>query len=350
MITTTTPTSTRDVANPHAALLPEKLGASGLPLVMFDTGAAIIVLIGGLIFDHGRSALLALTPAIAFAWWSGRYRVSFAVTAADELYTTLAVTLSSGLILAVAVPVLRTGWIATYGCLFAWTGISAAGAIVLCSLRRRPQQRRLGVCDRVDHIGRARSRSAVVRLSVATADFALAFVALVLLSPLFLVCALAIVKDSGLPVFFRQRRVGLNDREFLMLKFRTMRADSGDEWVVPGDDRVTRVGEFLRRTSLDELPQLWNVLKGEMSLVGPRPEMSEYADRFSAEIVNYSDRHLVPPGITGWAQICYDRNFRPSEVAKVLPYDLFYVTHRSLALYMFCIVKTLCEVLAHPAL
>ncbi len=149
--------------------------------------------------------------------------------------------------------------------------------------------------------------------------------------PVMLVAAAAITIESGSPVLFRQERMGENGRPFWILKFRTMRHNAGAQWAKPGDDRITRVGALLRRTSLDELPQLFNVLRGEMSIVGPRPEMVTFAASFSRNVPNYEQRHVVPPGITGWAQLYLRRNLDPSEIPGVLPYDLFYVEHASRA-------------------
>jgi exopolysaccharide biosynthesis polyprenyl glycosylphosphotransferase len=146
------------------------------------------------------------------------------------------------------------------------------------------------------------------------ADRIVAAVLLVLLSPVVVGCAVAVKLDSTGPVLFRQRRAGRDGRIFALLKFRTMRGDDLPsrpfalmEGMAPGgvegDDRRTRVGRFLRRTSLDELPQLLNVLGGEMSIVGPRPERPEFAEMFQRDIARYSDRYRVKAGITGWAQI-----------------------------------------------
>jgi lipopolysaccharide/colanic/teichoic acid biosynthesis glycosyltransferase len=329
--------------------LPEKLGSAGLSLVVSDAINAVLLLLIAALFHRERDTLLALTPLIAFAWWSGRYRISYASAPADELYATLAFSVPAGVLSTIAVPFMLTSWTSTMLVSFGWTAIASASAIVICARRRGTHPCRSGNCSRVDHIGRARTRSTIIRSSIAFVDFFIALAALLVLSPIMLLSAIAVVRDDGFPIVFRQRRTGLNDRQFMMLKFRTMRKDAGSEWVEPGDDRITCAGGFLRRTSLDELPQLWNVLKGEMSLVGPRPEMAEYADRFSRDIADYCDRHLVPPGMTGWAQLHYPRNFGPEAARAVLAYDLFYVRNRSLPLYAYCLAKTTCEVLAHRA-
>jgi len=136
-------------------------------------------------------------------------------------------------------------------------------------------------------------------------DLVVSILLLVLSAPLMLACALAVKLTSPGPVFFRQVRIGIGGRPFEILKFRTMRVneDSATQWCVTDDDRVTRVGRVLRPSHLDELPQLFNVVKGEMSLVGPRPERPHFVEQFASEIDGYHFRHRVPVGITGWAQV-----------------------------------------------
>ncbi len=137
-------------------------------------------------------------------------------------------------------------------------------------------------------------------------DILVAALALLFLAPLLLVCALAVKLDSPGPVLFRQRRSGLNGRVFQILKFRTMRvSEDGDDvrQARKDDDRVTRVGAFLRRTSIDELPQLWNVLKGDMSMIGPRPHALAHDARFGALVPTYRGRFRAKPGLTGLAQV-----------------------------------------------
>jgi lipopolysaccharide/colanic/teichoic acid biosynthesis glycosyltransferase len=180
-------------------------------------------------------------------------------------------------------------------------------------------------------------------------DVTVALVVLLLASPIMLVAALAIYAESGGPVFFRQERIGENGRPFRIWKFRTMRTDAGTDWARPGDDRITRVGRILRRSSIDELPQLFNVLRGEMAIVGPRPEMVQFARSFAQTLPNYPQRHVVAPGITGWAQLYLERNLDPNDVPRVLPYDLFYVEHASPALDAALTLKTAVEVFFHRA-
>jgi Undecaprenyl-phosphate glucose phosphotransferase len=160
-------------------------------------------------------------------------------------------------------------------------------------------------------------------------DVGLSLVALVVLAPLMALIALLVKLTSPGPVFYRQERCGLNGRPFHMLKFRSMRADAeqqtGAVWAQKHDARRTRLGTFLRQTSLDELPQLVNVLRGDMSLVGPRPERPVFIQRFSRTIPNYMARHCVKAGITGWAQVHGWRG--NTSLRKRLQYDLYYITH-----------------------
>ncbi len=160
-------------------------------------------------------------------------------------------------------------------------------------------------------------------------DVALSLFALAVLSPLMLLIALLVKLTSPGPVFFRQQRCGLNGQSFRMLKFRSMRADAeaqtGAVWARKDDPRRTRLGTFLRKTSLDELPQLFNVLCGDMSLVGPRPERPEFIQQFEKTIPNYTVRHCVKAGITGWAQVHGWRG--NTSLRKRVQYDLYYITH-----------------------
>jgi lipopolysaccharide/colanic/teichoic acid biosynthesis glycosyltransferase len=153
---------------------------------------------------------------------------------------------------------------------------------------------------------RAPFRSMAWRLKRAI-DVAAATVALVLVSPVLLACALAVYAEGGPGILFSQERVGLDGRPFRLLKFRSMKpateADSTTLWSIAGDDRVGPVGRFLRTTSLDELPQLWNILRGDMSLVGPRPERPHFVEQFTRTLPRYTARHRVPAGLTGWAQV-----------------------------------------------
>jgi exopolysaccharide biosynthesis polyprenyl glycosylphosphotransferase len=173
-------------------------------------------------------------------------------------------------------------------------------------------------------------------------DVAGAALLLVLSAPLLLVLALVIRRDGG-PWLFRQVRIGEGGRPFCLYKLRTMRAGAGAaaQWAAPDDPRVTRVGAFLRRTHLDELPQLVNVLRGEMSLVGPRPEQPELVDRLERVLRFYQRRHLMRPGITGWAQVRCGYAGSDMGSAWKLCHDLYYIKHRSVGLDLLILGETL---------
>jgi exopolysaccharide biosynthesis polyprenyl glycosylphosphotransferase len=165
-------------------------------------------------------------------------------------------------------------------------------------------------------------------------DVLLSAVGLALASPVLLVVSIAVLLDSGWPVLFVQERVGRNGRRFRLLKFRSMRRDaetaSGPVWASRGDPRVTRIGRFLRRSHLDELPQLWNVLTGSMSLVGPRPERPHFFEELRASVPLFDLRTCVRPGITGWAQVRLPYAADADDCRAKLEYDLYYVLHRSM--------------------
>ena len=184
-------------------------------------------------------------------------------------------------------------------------------------------------------------------------DLALTIPALVLLAPLMGAVALAVYLDSGGPILYRQTRIGRRGKTFDILKFRTMRVDaesaSGPVWATHGESRTTRIGAKLRRFSLDELPQLLNVLRGEMSLVGPRPERPFYVEQFRKMLPRYDERHLVRPGITGWSHIHMERNVDTSAIAERLSYDLFYLEHWSIFMDILILCKTAAEFLFHSA-
>jgi len=188
------------------------------------------------------------------------------------------------------------------------------------------------------------------RIAKRALDLAIAVPLTVLLAPLMTILAI-LVKSSRGPIFFQQHRCGRDGRLFQMLKFRSMRVDaesfetSGARWTTRDDDRVTPIGRWLRRTSLDELPQLFNVLRGEMSLVGPRPERPVFVEKFGNEIPRYHERHRVPSGITGWAQVNGLRGDTPIRDRTL--YDLYYVENWSVALDVKILIKTACEVLFH---
>jgi lipopolysaccharide/colanic/teichoic acid biosynthesis glycosyltransferase len=183
-------------------------------------------------------------------------------------------------------------------------------------------------------------------------DFALALVILVLAAPVIVLGALAVILTSRGPAFYSQRRLGLRGRPFRIYKVRTMAHDcerqSGVCWAKANDPRVTPVGRFLRRTHVDELPQLWNVLRGEMSLVGPRPERPEIIDRLEKEIDRYRDRLRVRPGMTGLAQVQLPADSDLEGVRRKVAYDLYYVGALSAWLDVRLLACTALKVLGVP--
>lgn len=175
------------------------------------------------------------------------------------------------------------------------------------------------------------------------ADICVTIAALPLWLPLCLAAGLAVKLDSPGPALFSQIRIGRNGREFRIWKLRSMRHDAANttaRFAQANDDRVTSVGKIIRRTRLDELPQLWNVLRGDMSLIGPRPEQTEFVRVFANRIPAYPYRHLVRPGLTGWAQVQQGYAEGEEQTAVKLSYDLYYVAHYSLALDLLIAYKT----------
>ena len=174
-------------------------------------------------------------------------------------------------------------------------------------------------------------------------DFLIAVVALVGVSPLMLMVGVMIWLHSPGKVIYRQRRVGLNGKVFTLYKFRTMYEDaekSGVQWSDVDDPRITRSGGFLRAVHIDELPQLWNLVLGNMSLIGPRPERPEFVSLLQREIPHYLIRHIVPPGITGWAQVKYPYGSSVEDARHKLEYDLYYIKNHSIRLDMVIVIKT----------
>ena len=170
------------------------------------------------------------------------------------------------------------------------------------------------------------------------------FVALIICLPFLPFIILAVRLSSRGPIFFRQTRVGLRGRPFTVYKFRTMRQDAeaaGAVWATKDDPRVTKLGKFMRKTRVDEIPQLWNVLRGEMAFVGPRPERPEFVQWLSNEIPFYELRHIIRPGITGWAQVRFRYGASLEETKQKLEYDLYYVTHSSLGLDLLIMFETI---------
>lgn len=180
------------------------------------------------------------------------------------------------------------------------------------------------------------------------ADVAGALLLLPLALPVGLVAALLIKLDSAGPVLFRQVRKGLGGKQFTIVKFRTMVESAereGARWAEQNDPRITRVGRILRRLRIDELPQLWNVIRGEMSFIGPRPERPEFTEELEKSIPYYSLRHMVKPGITGWAQVVYPYGASEDDAREKLEYDLYYIKNYSLLLDLIIVFKTIRVVL-----
>jgi lipopolysaccharide/colanic/teichoic acid biosynthesis glycosyltransferase len=184
------------------------------------------------------------------------------------------------------------------------------------------------------------------------ADVVVALILLVLAGPLLLVTALLIKLTSPGPVFYSQTRLGRNRRPYRIYKIRTMIHNcerlTGPRWSTPGDPRITRMGRFLRRTHLDELPQLWNVLRGEMSLIGPRPERPEFAAKLDQAIPYYQSRLVIRPGLTGLAQVQLPPDNDLDSVRRKLAYDLYYVEHLRLWLDLQILLTTVFHVLGVP--
>ena len=178
-------------------------------------------------------------------------------------------------------------------------------------------------------------------------DFVAAFVGgTVLLIPMLLI-AVCIRLDSPGPALFKQERLGKNGKPFTMIKFRSMRIDAekdGPQWARKEDDRVTKVGRFIRATRLDELPQLWNIFVGHMSIVGPRPERACFYDEFEEYIKGFRNRLVVQPGLTGWAQVNGGYDLQPEE--KIV-FDMEYIEKRSVSMDLKCIFRTIRLVFTH---
>ncbi|MFN7209803.1 MAG: sugar transferase, partial [Aggregatilineales bacterium] len=181
-------------------------------------------------------------------------------------------------------------------------------------------------------------------------DVSLALIGLACFAILLPPLALIIRLDSRGAIFYRQERLGRGGKPFQIVKLRTMVQDaeklSGPQWARKDDPRITRVGRILRKTRLDELPQLWNVLRGEMSIVGPRPERPVFVDQLAQRIPFYRTRLLVAPGLTGWAQICYKYGNTEEDALIKLQYDLYYIRHQSIALDLLIMLRTLGKMLA----
>jgi lipopolysaccharide/colanic/teichoic acid biosynthesis glycosyltransferase len=329
------------------AALPERLGNWGTILLVTDAIASFICIAILAPFGVAAAAFLAMASASMLSLALSRYRVSYGVCPRDEWYQSAAVAMLAaplGAILAIIFGL--TWWGAPASALLWLCGVGGVSAM-LQKLRRggRTYEAAIGTIHHPRHGGGRAFELGLIRCF----DIVLSVIGLVVAAPAMAYIALRIHREDGAPVFFTQLRVGCNDSDFMLAKFRTMRQGAGSAWVRPGDERITPFGAFLRRSSLDELPQLVNVMLGQMSLVGPRPEMREYANRFVKEVPRYSLRHMLRPGLTGWAQLHLPRNLEPADVPQVLAYDVFYVEHVGVYLYLFCLIKTACELRSHRA-
>lgn len=179
-------------------------------------------------------------------------------------------------------------------------------------------------------------------------DLFLSLLLLLIVWPFMLLTAIAVKLESAGPAVYSQVRTGVDGEHFVIYKFRSMRTDAekdGAKWASQNDSRITRVGKFIRLTRLDELPQLWNVFRGDMSFIGPRPERPEFNSELEKQIPFYNLRHLVRPGITGWAQVLYPYGASVEDSKEKLQYDLFYIKNYSLFLDFVIVLKTISVVI-----
>lgn len=191
-------------------------------------------------------------------------------------------------------------------------------------------------------------RTAFINIYKRCIDILLSVFGLLLSAPFFPFIALAIKLDSAGPLFFKQQRVGVGEKAFTLYKFRSMRQDAerdGAVWAAKNDARVTRIGAMLRNSRIDEIPQLFNVLRGEMSFIGPRPERPEFVETLKKEIYYYSKRHTIKPGLTGWAQVRYPYGSTVQDAIEKLRYDLYYIKNLSMFLDTRIIMETVKVVL-----
>jgi sugar transferase (PEP-CTERM system associated) len=191
-----------------------------------------------------------------------------------------------------------------------------------------------------DGFSASRSRAFAKRF----VDLALSLTLLVIMSPFIILTAIAVFLETGRPVLYSQQRIGLLGKEFRIYKFRSMRQDAEKDgkarWASANDNRITRVGGFIRNTRLDELPQIYNVIKGEMSFVGPRPERPEFVSELKEKIPLYDTRHYVKPGLMGWAQLKYPYGASVEDAKGKLEYDLYYSKNHSLLMDILIMIQT----------
>lgn len=179
-------------------------------------------------------------------------------------------------------------------------------------------------------------------------DIVFALILIIIFIPIIFICAMAIVIESVGKIFYIQQRIGKNNKKFMVYKLRTMIKNAekdGPQWSQKEDPRVTKIGRFLRKSRLDEMPQLINILKGDMSFIGPRPERPEMIDPLINEVPFYQTRHLIKPGLTGWAQVNFPYGSSIKDALEKLQYDLYYIKHRSLSLDLNIIISTIIVVL-----
>jgi sugar transferase (PEP-CTERM system associated) len=191
--------------------------------------------------------------------------------------------------------------------------------------------------------GRGR-QARITTVSRNAVHWLVALIGFILSLPIMTLTAILIKLESKGPVFYKQERVGKNGHAFVLMKFRSMKVDaekSGPVWASKGDDRTTRVGRIIRKVRIDEIPQFWNILRGEMSFVGPRPERPHFVSQLADEIPYYEQRHLIAPGLTGWAQIKYPYGASIEDARQKLQYDLFYIKNYSLLLDAIIMFETI---------
>jgi exopolysaccharide biosynthesis polyprenyl glycosylphosphotransferase len=190
-------------------------------------------------------------------------------------------------------------------------------------------------------------RARINEIARASMHRVVAFIGAFLSLPIAMMTAILIKLDSRGPVLYKQERVGKNGRPFKLMKFRSMRTDAekdGPVWAKTDDERMTRVGRIIRKIRVDEIPQFWNILRGDMNFVGPRPERPHFVKQLAEEIPYYEQRHLIAPGLTGWAQINYPYGASIEDAKQKLQYDLYYMKNHSVALdatIMFETTKTI---------
>ena len=335
----------------RARRLPERLSSRWRAMLLCgDAGLTVFICLVTLRGEGSRvaAALLAAAILIGVFWQAGLYRRSYAVLPRDEAYFACAGVLFAALPIIVVLSVAGNFSLLSILISLCFCAIGCSALRMRLHLERRATMEAPSLESITPGAWHERE-STWFRLGRRCFDLVIASLALVLFMPIMLVAALAIFVESGAPVLFSQERIGECGVPFRILKFRTMCRDAGAAWATPGDERITRPGALLRRTSFDELPQLFNVLRGEMSMVGPRPEMRAFAARFAREIPSYDQRHVVAPGITGWAQLYVKRNLTPEDVPEVLGYDLFYVEHSSMVMDGALLIKSLAEVAFHRA-